>query len=408
MEGRTLPSFVIDELTEFLDCGILAKGFLRLFCETCGRTQVLAFSCKKRGFCPSCGGRRMADSAAHLVDNVFPERPVRQWVLSFPYNLRYLFAYHPKALQQALTVMMRVIRRYYLKKSGIRHGQTGAVTLIQRFGGSINMNPHFHVLFVDGVFDREGEYLGVNAPTNEEVADVVEKIHIRVFRSLEKKGYIRGYDVNLEEDKLYQEHGAMTEILMGSIQNKNLLGRKVETLGKLGPGSWAEIKGNRCVYKDGFSLHANVCISAYDRPGLEHLCRYICRPPISNERLKEGSDGAILYELKRPWNDGSTHIKFTPELFIQRLMSLVPPPRLNLIRYFGVLGPHAKNRKKVVPPPKKEEGKACEEVVKINKYRIQWARLLKRVFKIEVTKCPCGGQLKIIAAITTAEAITRI
>jgi Transposase zinc-binding domain len=40
--------------------------------------KLVAFSCKKRGFCPSCGGRRMAETAALLSDEVLPERPLRQ------------------------------------------------------------------------------------------------------------------------------------------------------------------------------------------------------------------------------------------------------------------------------------------------------------------------------------------
>jgi hypothetical protein len=47
-------------------------------CGTCGKDELVAFSCKRRGFCPSCGARRMADLAAHLVDRVWPDVPVRQ------------------------------------------------------------------------------------------------------------------------------------------------------------------------------------------------------------------------------------------------------------------------------------------------------------------------------------------
>ena len=67
-------------------------------CEQCHAEKLVAFSCKKRGFCPSCGGRRMAESAALLVDEVLPERPLHQWVLSLPHALRFLLATHPAAL----------------------------------------------------------------------------------------------------------------------------------------------------------------------------------------------------------------------------------------------------------------------------------------------------------------------
>jgi hypothetical protein len=78
-DGRTLPSFVTDELHAFLGCGILARGLAQLFCPTCHERYVVAWSCKGRGFCPSCGGRRMNAGALTLVDHVLPEVPIRQF-----------------------------------------------------------------------------------------------------------------------------------------------------------------------------------------------------------------------------------------------------------------------------------------------------------------------------------------
>ena len=80
----SLPQFVKNEFDAFLECGILAHGFLRVRCAECGHEKLVAFSCKRRGICPSCGARRMAETAAWLVDRVIPKVPVRQWVLSFP------------------------------------------------------------------------------------------------------------------------------------------------------------------------------------------------------------------------------------------------------------------------------------------------------------------------------------
>ena len=82
--GAGLPVFVKDECEAFLECGILAHGFLRARCADCADEKLVAFSCKRRRFCPSCGTRRMAGSAAHRVDEGIPQVPVRQWVLSLP------------------------------------------------------------------------------------------------------------------------------------------------------------------------------------------------------------------------------------------------------------------------------------------------------------------------------------
>jgi hypothetical protein len=86
----------------------------------------------------------MAESAALLVDDVLPEQPVRQWVLSFPFQLRFLFASNPGVMGQVLGIVFRVISGALLKKAGFtrKHGMTGAVTLVQRFGSALNLNPN--------------------------------------------------------------------------------------------------------------------------------------------------------------------------------------------------------------------------------------------------------------------------
>jgi len=103
--GTGLPEFVRDEFEAFLECGILAHGFLRVRCADCAHEKLVAFSCKRRGFCPSCGARRMAQSAAVLVDKVTPRVPVRQRVLSFPIGLRILFAARPELLTPVLRLI---------------------------------------------------------------------------------------------------------------------------------------------------------------------------------------------------------------------------------------------------------------------------------------------------------------
>ena len=80
--GQGLPRFVVEEVEAFLKCGIPAHGFIRVACDTCRKSRVVAFACKRRGFCPSCLGRRMCDFAANLRDYVMPHVPVRQWVLT--------------------------------------------------------------------------------------------------------------------------------------------------------------------------------------------------------------------------------------------------------------------------------------------------------------------------------------
>jgi len=93
-EGKPVPDRVAKELRDYLKCGTLQYGFVRVFCRGPGCKHELAvgFSCKGRGFCPSCFGKRMAETVTHLVDEVLPDAPYRQWVLTFPFALRFWLA----------------------------------------------------------------------------------------------------------------------------------------------------------------------------------------------------------------------------------------------------------------------------------------------------------------------------
>jgi Transposase zinc-binding domain len=137
-DTKGLPAYVERELYDYLQCGILAHGFLRLGCETCHKELLLAFSCKRRGFCPSCAGRRMAQTAAHLVERVIPWVPMRQWVVSGPVPLRYWMAASQELTAQVHTIIRTAIGQYYMNKAVTRGCeradiQPGSVTFIQRF-----------------------------------------------------------------------------------------------------------------------------------------------------------------------------------------------------------------------------------------------------------------------------------
>jgi ribosomal protein S27E len=176
-EGRTLPDYVQQEFTDFLKCGRLEQGFLRVRCESCEHERLVAFSCKRRGFCPSCGARRMVETAALLVDEVFPARPIRQWVLTAPFPLRFMFAAYPELMGKVLGIVTRAISTHLAWLAGFtkREAPTGVVTLIQRFGSALNLNIHFHMLFLDGVYVKHASdrhCFQCTAPPN------VEQLHV--------------------------------------------------------------------------------------------------------------------------------------------------------------------------------------------------------------------------------------
>jgi len=114
--AKGLPDDVVDALYASLQCGILAHGFMRLGCDSCPHQMLLAFSCKKRGFCPSCAGRRMAQQAAHLVEQVIPWVPTRQRVVSLPIPLRYWMAPSRELTASVHTIIRRTTGQFYVNQ----------------------------------------------------------------------------------------------------------------------------------------------------------------------------------------------------------------------------------------------------------------------------------------------------
>lgn len=320
LEDRTVPECVREEFNEYLRCGVLDHGFLRVACEHCHAERLVAFSCKKRGFCPSCGARRMAESAKHLVEDVFGPRPVRQWVLSVPYPLRFLFASKPEAFGPVLGIVQRVIAAWLTDQAAVERNaaRTGAVTLIQRFGSALNLNVHFHMLWLDGVYEettepaqRKPRLHRTRAPTSAQLTALAGTIAHRVCRHLARKGWLEGADESTFLSDCSGGDDGMDALRMSSITYRIATGaqagRKVVTLQTL-PGDAGSLDGDAGKV-GGFSLHAEVAAEAHESHKLEKLCRYITRPAISEQRLSISPQGRVRYALKTPWRNGTTHVE---------------------------------------------------------------------------------------------------
>ncbi len=188
-----------------------------------------------------------------------------------------------------------------------------------------------------------------------------------------------------------------------------------------------------------------------DRARLERLCRYVARAPLASDRLEQGPGKLLIYRLRHRWRDGTTHVLFEPVELLERLAALVPPPRFNLVRYHGVLGPAASRRATVVsraaapdeetvslrrlpccpgtdsspgqpetktsmaqpgpdravlrrpptgPPSKNETRLSAAPHDEDRPRRYAWADLMRRVFAVDVLECPrCAGPMRILTAI---------
>ena len=167
----------------------------------------------------------------------------------------------------------------------------------------------------------------------------------------------------------------------------------------------------------GFSLDASVRIEGADRAGLERLLRYCARPPFALERLEQLGHDQLVYRFPKPQPDGRTELRLTPLELLERLAALIPPPRLHRHRYHGVLAPNAPQRAQVtalaqpttpLSPAPLPDGNPAQHAER-SPARILWALLLARIYEILPLRCMlCGGQMRIIAFVTDAPALSSI
>jgi hypothetical protein len=197
---RPVPAYVEDELRGYLECGLLCFGFARAVCMTCRTGFIVAFSCKGRGVCPSCNGRHMAQTAAHLVDHVIPPLPVRQWVIPLPKRLRGFLADRPRAVAALTKIFLDEIERSLCAAAGVTgdaatpasvRPRLGGVSFLHRFGSALNRHVHLHACVTDGVFRPAADDAGCDAPpaflparpiNQADLAALTERVRRRLVR----------------------------------------------------------------------------------------------------------------------------------------------------------------------------------------------------------------------------------
>jgi hypothetical protein len=356
-----LPRYVERELRAFLKCGQFSEGFTRAHCDACGHDLLVAFSCHGRSVCPSCCGRRMANGAAHLVDRVLPDVPVRQYGLSLPYELRRLAAFKADVLTALARIFVEAtfgIYRAQAARDGIDGAECGSVLCVQRFG-SLNLNVHFHVLVLDGVFSRDSQgrvrFHPAPAPTVADLGSIVERTRRRVGAWLRRRGYLDQRPLEDRSNELQAQSAlaACAVVAMGRGQ--------VATLQRPGAADAADEDHEQPPDKtavaaedQGFNLHAGVRIQAGDDLGRERLARYALRPPLSLERLRKLPGRRIAYRLKYVSRGRGKHRLMTGLEFMARLAAIIAPPRYPVVRYAGVLAPRSSWRRDVVPEPREK------------------------------------------------------
>src|SRR5207253_6747593 len=262
-------------------------------------------------------------------------------------------AWNNKLCRAVLSVHIRAVLGFYRRRArrrGVRYGRSGAVTVIQRFGGGLQLNVRFHSWFLDGVFAEAGdgslEFHPADPPSDEDVARLLATIRRRVLRLLARRGL--AVEGTPDVDPVAEESPALAGISSASIQGRIALGpragARVLQLGREPDAPWVTSRGPCQAHLEGFDLHASITVGADDRAGVERLCRYVLRPPVAQERLALTPDGLVLVTLKSEWHDGTSHLLFTPVELLEKLAALTPRPRINLVLYHGILAPRARAR----------------------------------------------------------------
>jgi len=359
----------------------------------------------------------MAERAAHLVDRVFPAVPVRQWVLSLPFSMRSAVAFDRDLCRQVRSIftatVLEELRRRAWNRQGVADGASGAVVFVQRFGGALNLNVHFHALVLDGVFQDEGRdrppvFRAGQRLRQADLADILLTVRLRIAALLRRRGLA-------DEDaaqELADRSPTLAATQAASVQGRLAFGpRRGQRITRIGgqPGTPFTLPPrDDCAVDEGFSLHAGPPVPGTDRERLERLCRYAARPAIATERLHELPDGRVAYDLRHPWSDGTTRVVFEPLTFLEKLAALIPPPRAHQLTYHGVLAPAAALRARIVPGPSTSRRHRGSRTANPQR-RYPWAELLRRVFAVDVMRCHrCGGRRKLIAQITQPLVVTAI
>ncbi|MCX5794835.1 MAG: transposase [Elusimicrobia bacterium] len=368
------PVGVLQHLQKYLECGIARFGVMRFRCPQCGEDLFVAFSCKRRGFCPHCDAKRAAIIMADASDRLLPAVGYRQYVLTIPKRLRWYVNQSAALPGEISRILAREIERLLRR----RCAGTAAAQLhfIQRAGRSLNLHPHVHAVVSEGRFSFEPGLLGSKLrfhaaaePSERDIELMTESLRHKILRRLRRLGAI--------PDDMAKE--------MLSWQNS------------------------------GFSLHAKVFVPGGDREGLERVLFYCAKPALAPKRLSyQPKNDRVVYRTE-PKNGLTLALRFEPVEFLRRWGLLIPPARRNLLRYYGALGPNSPLRASLVAEASRGTAKArlrkkvegAKEAV--SKSVRSWAACLNRVFEVDPLVCPrCAATMVPVAVIMNDQELVRL
>ncbi len=338
-------------LDEFLSCGLLSHGAARVYCDNCRHSFFVAFSCKRRGLCPSCSAKRAVMFAEHLFSEVLAAVPHRHIIFTIPKRLRVYPRYDRRNLGLLFAAAWGAVKELLGSDAGV----PGLVLTVQTSGDALNFHPHLHGCLADGLFHSDGGLVPFGNMNEEALNRRFGELCVSGFL---KQGLIEESDA---AQILSQEHTGFSVWLGESFQ---------------------------------------------DSESSKFVARYIERGPLSLERLAV-TETSVVYTTK-----GGEQHTYDPLDFLALLCSHVPRPYESLTRFYGVYSSRVRGEQKKAEQRRQEEtgqGSVAPEEEAPTKASSSWAACIKRVYEINPLECPkCKATMRVIAFVTDEKALARI
>jgi hypothetical protein len=361
--------FVDGVVDAYLDCGLYESGFARVRCPGCSEEFLVATSCQKRGFCPSCGAKRAAAFAAFLADEVLEQVGHSMWTFSLPKMIRPYFVHHPelrgKLCRAAYETVQEMMAAAAIGTDGFR---TGMVAITATAGDLLNVNPHVHAIVPRGGWGCDGEWTPVPFVDRDSAE--------RLFRA---------------------------KVLAMLIGEGLMSDGRVRVL-----MSWR--------HNSGFSVDDSVRFEPEDRKSMEKVARYLLRPPLSLERMTyTKGDDQVVYQRKGKDGRPGEEERIDALDFLARVIAHIPPPRVHLVRYFAHYSNVSRGRRRkgqeapLTPGHRRDSEDDGLTAAQRRARRREWARLVRRVYEVDPLVCAkCGEEMKIISVILEHKVIRKI
>jgi hypothetical protein len=347
---RPIVKEVVDR---FLDCGNPRCGFARVRCPDCGSEFLLHFSCRSRGFCPSCHSKRLEEWGEWMRETLLLDVPHRQVVFVIPKMLRIFFKYKRRLLGDLCRAAVNALLKYLQATTGTEL-RPGIVASIQTFGRKINFHVHLHFLVTEGGEDSEGRFHHLASFQDSLLAEFFSR---EVFALLLREGLI-------------------SEAVVEKI------------------ASWRH---------SGFSVHSKV--RAETRQEAERVGKYMIRPLLSLQRLSlDEREGKVCYRF----GEGAEEVERMDYLeFIARTTSHIPDKGQVTVRYYGLYGNAHRGKVGKAQPDKHPFIIIEQECPRVP--RRGWAEMIRKVYEVNPMACPkCQAEMRIIAFITDYAVVDRI